>query len=1013
MKKAVIIAVVMAVMVVAGCGQIEPVPDEKTVSRKSDRTIVTPHMRVKIDKYKNVIYCSTFQIAWNMFKNKILKGEDIKLEGQPDTAVFLNKGVGSRSDISEKDYIALAGTKEDNIVRRINKMLAEKFPYEKPVTIELFKEDVLLYAYLHKNLKFKNVFHIYDDVMTFNTEKEEGDIESFGIYRPENEDALKEQAEILYVSYADEGKHGKYVASSVILELKTKDPDDRLILACIEPKETLLKTVENAEQLIKDFKPEYRDQKKFSDLRIPKFDLDIKKEYDEFKGKKFMNPALSLQGWYIREATQSIKFRLDEKGALLSSFVMFIAPMGLLPPDIVFNRPFLIYIKEDKGKHPYFAMWVGNSDLMVKRKSIPALMEMLSSDNETEWKNAAEMLARKSAEAAPFLEKALSDKALCLKAINVIYRINELFLLDKAGWTGGMKGDLKKDIPNYKRIIQKLEHCLNDKDVSVQVKAAFTLNEIAPKKKLDLSSLKKRLNDKDISIRVKAEFALAELEPHRKLDLDVVIEGLEHGNDKIRLFILDEIFYIVKWKYCTIPYAKRDDEYILSGFSMSKSRLPELGLIWKGKCRIEQIIKGTDDFSEQLIKISLTDKGKELNKGIETVFRQGNREVRKRILSIFAEMPVFSGGGDIVKELFRTSEDEWTRRKAGVILWKRYRDRKGLLYQIKDHYMKDDHSLDLDLIFSDRKEALPYLARLLKDKDRKVRGHAASALGGLYNATCELPAPPREAIDALIAMVNNQNDDDLRSALYALEVLGSHAKPGVPALMDFARKNKDYLSFDMVRDTLSHIDAYAEAILILEFNKKNLRNEAEKAFDNLKGFDSPDAVPLLIGLMDHKDRTIRYAAIKSLGGIGPGADKALSALITKMRDGSELSRLYAAQALLKIAPHNNEVKAALFAALKTDLSREVRTGITSGLREVAPPYKGFIPILIYALDDNSIEVRQGAGRSLIKIADRSVLPALKEVLRRSRDDKIIEELEELIRTLEKGKEDKDTNINWK
>lgn len=36
------------------------------------------------------------------------------------------------------------------------------------------------------------------------------------------------------------------------------------------------------------------------------------------------------------------------------------------PKKLIFDRPFLLYLKEKDGKYPYFALWVDNPELLVK-----------------------------------------------------------------------------------------------------------------------------------------------------------------------------------------------------------------------------------------------------------------------------------------------------------------------------------------------------------------------------------------------------------------------------------------------------------------------------------------------------------------------------------------------------------------------------------------------------------------------------------------------------------------------
>ena len=93
-------------------------------------------------------------------------------------------------------------------------------------------------------------------------------------------------------------------------------------------------------------------------------DFDIQHRYKEIEGSRILN-----DGWtdsYIREATQEILFSLNEKGVLLSSEARIVATRGIEKPRprLIFDRPFLIYLKKEYSEMPYFIMWVGDSEVM-------------------------------------------------------------------------------------------------------------------------------------------------------------------------------------------------------------------------------------------------------------------------------------------------------------------------------------------------------------------------------------------------------------------------------------------------------------------------------------------------------------------------------------------------------------------------------------------------------------------------------------------------------------------------
>jgi len=55
-------------------------------------------------------------------------------------------------------------------------------------------------------------------------------------------------------------------------------------------------------------------------------------------------------------------FKLDEKGAMVKSTSMMAA--AAIPKQLIYDRPFLIYLKDKNAKWPYFVMWVDNPELM-------------------------------------------------------------------------------------------------------------------------------------------------------------------------------------------------------------------------------------------------------------------------------------------------------------------------------------------------------------------------------------------------------------------------------------------------------------------------------------------------------------------------------------------------------------------------------------------------------------------------------------------------------------------------
>lgn len=97
-------------------------PAELKKASELKATVVTPVLDWPIEEGKNVIWCSTFQLAWNELRDGMV-GEDVLLNGGPEWVSILNKKPATKDDLSGDSYVALVGWATDNIVARINEAL--------------------------------------------------------------------------------------------------------------------------------------------------------------------------------------------------------------------------------------------------------------------------------------------------------------------------------------------------------------------------------------------------------------------------------------------------------------------------------------------------------------------------------------------------------------------------------------------------------------------------------------------------------------------------------------------------------------------------------------------------------------------------------------------------------------------------------------------------------------------------------------------------------------------------
>ncbi len=108
-----------------------PWPKPKTVTKEAKamnsgdlkQTAVVPTLDSPMPEHKNAIWCGTFQIAWDKFKNDII-GEPVQLIGAEALAERLNRGEFSPQNIEEKSFYAAAGFVKDGIIEEIQKEMA-------------------------------------------------------------------------------------------------------------------------------------------------------------------------------------------------------------------------------------------------------------------------------------------------------------------------------------------------------------------------------------------------------------------------------------------------------------------------------------------------------------------------------------------------------------------------------------------------------------------------------------------------------------------------------------------------------------------------------------------------------------------------------------------------------------------------------------------------------------------------------------------------------------------------
>ena len=335
-------------------------------------------------KYHNVIWCSTFQMAWDMLKNDII-GEPVEVPGAEKLADSLNRAQFSTKNIDNESYFATAGFLADGIIAEIIDEMTQLFPTE-PAPVfdgidELPLETIITYSYLNAVIEFEypfytsnNEFDFQDsngtltEVMSFCTRSDS-----------DSSNMVREQVDVLYYKHDDQTSETEFA-----IDLCIHTNPYQVVLACVPQQKNLGKTVDYAEQKISEFKqdPNYEQMRKLQPaltggrfgerpaetLTVPDVLYKLTHHFAELEGKALGNQPWLDQGYYIRKAMQKTDFTLGRTGVVLKSDAQIVVPpLGQLPEPrrFDFNKPFLIYVKKrEPAASPFFVTWVDNAELM-------------------------------------------------------------------------------------------------------------------------------------------------------------------------------------------------------------------------------------------------------------------------------------------------------------------------------------------------------------------------------------------------------------------------------------------------------------------------------------------------------------------------------------------------------------------------------------------------------------------------------------------------------------------------
>ncbi|MHC4201263.1 MAG: HEAT repeat domain-containing protein [Planctomycetota bacterium] len=319
------------------------------------------------------------------------------------------------------------------------------------------------------------------------------------------------------------------------------------------------------------------------------------------------------------------------------------------------------------------------------------------------------------------------------------------------------------------------------------------------------------------------------------------------------------------------------------------------------------------------------------------------------------------------------SEDKKEREAAGAALKRMGRPAVPALVEAlrdKNSSLRGEAAQVLGWIGADAKEAVPALARALKDVDY-VSVLAAGAL-------CKIGPAAKDAVPSLIKALEDEYEELRTSAACALSAVGAPAaEKAVPVLI---RRLRD--------------------------DCPSVREAAAGALGTI-GRGQEETVPALVKALRDDDRRVRYVAAWWLGEIGEAAKAVAPALVRALKEARAVRWLLIHQdnpdwgekyghesivcknciiALGKIGPASKEVLPALVRTFELEEADWETCGVaTKALAKIGKPS---VPSLVEALRDGSSWVRWQVAVTLGEIGPEAeeAVPALVKALMREETD---------------------------
>ncbi|MEP3481543.1 MAG: DUF1559 domain-containing protein [Fuerstiella sp.] len=279
--------------------------------------VMWPTARKEIDPANSNVYCPTLTLAWRKFLDQTPHSIQTPLATELTQSPFTLKDIAKDSIVTETSKFSVR-------------------------------------CKLKKHLSFVAKFDAFRQPLHFVDQAGDHQVKAFGVTSHWND----------YMAALSQIRVHDYRSPDDFIITIANDAAEDLVLAKIPPTKPLSESIKEVVDRIRNSKLPLTNQRvvRSEQLVIPILEVSVKADFRQ-QLRSPTNPRLE-------EASQSIQFRLDERGATVWSEARIVGENGHYDLEVgkrtfVFDKAFLLMLREASDKQPYFATWIGNTEFMI------------------------------------------------------------------------------------------------------------------------------------------------------------------------------------------------------------------------------------------------------------------------------------------------------------------------------------------------------------------------------------------------------------------------------------------------------------------------------------------------------------------------------------------------------------------------------------------------------------------------------------------------------------------------